>query len=84
MKYLLSGLAVSVALAITSPTWAQTQMTPPAQSNTVTASRHYYRHHRVVPSYADRLNAEELATLQGGATVNRMPSGGKQLTSPNR
>ena len=83
MKYLLSGLTVSAALAIALPAWAQTQMTPSAQSNAMAGSTHYH-HHRVVPSYADRLNAEELATLQSGASVNRMPSGGKQLTSPNR
>lgn len=83
MKSLMSGLTVSVGLAIAMPAWAQTLMTPPAQSNAATGSRHYY-HHRAVRSYADRLNAEELATLQSGASVNRMPSGGKQLTSPNR
>lgn len=89
MKYLMSGLVVSVALATAVPAWAQTQMTPATQSTAVTGSGHHTTiHHRGVRSQnymADRLNAEELATLQsGGPSVQRMPSGGKQLTSPNR
>jgi hypothetical protein len=87
MKYLMNGLTMSVAVAIVMPAWAQTQMTPSAQSSAVTQSGHRAtKHHRAVPSqnnWADRLNAEELATLQsGGPSVQRMPSGGKQLTSP--
>ena len=88
MKCLISGLALAVALAVAGPVWAQTQMTPPAQSGAVTGSRHHRTvHHRVVHprnSVADRLNAEELATLQNRSPVHRMPSGGLQLTSPGR
>jgi len=93
MKYLSAGLSMSAALAIAMPAWAQTQMTPPAQSNAVAQSghqvttHHHARHHVYRPqnSVADRLNAEELAVLQsGGPSVHRMPSGGKALTSPNR
>jgi hypothetical protein len=88
MKYLVSALIIPGALAIAVPVWAQTPMTPP-QSNAVTGSGHRATTHHHVGRYqnsmADRLNAEELATLQsGGASIHRMPSGGKQLTSPNR
>lgn len=89
MKYSMSGLTMSAVLAIAMPAWAQTQMTqPPAQSNAASpgahrATMHYHPHH-YPNSLADRLNAEELATLQGAEPVHRMPSGGKQLTSPNR
>jgi hypothetical protein len=85
MKYLIS---MSVALAIAMPAWAQTPTTPPAQ----TPSGHHHatpRHHvfrsRSQDNSADNLNAQELTVLQsGGSTVQRMPSGGKQLTDPNR
>ena len=88
MKYLMTGLAMSVALAIAMPAWAQTQMSPPAQSQAGMVNPHHpmMHHHgyRYQNSLADRLNAEELATLQGGTPVHRMPSGGKALTTPNR
>jgi len=93
MKHMIAGLGMSVAVAIAIPAWAQTQMTPPVQSNAATPSghpattHHHARHHMYSSqnSMADRLNAEELATLQsGGPSVHRMPSGGKALTSPNR
>jgi hypothetical protein len=84
MKYLMSALIISGALAIAVPVWAQTP--------TVSGHHHPKHRHNMYGMYgspsrysaADRLNAEELATLQSGASVNRMPSGGKQLTSPNR
>jgi len=89
MKYLMNGLIISVALAIAVPASAQAPVTPP-QSKAVTESGHRAttRHH-VVRSQsqnhaADQLNAQELATLQGGSSIQRMPSGGKGLTSPNR
>ena len=82
MKYLMS---VSVALAIAMPAWAQTT-TPPAQTPTghhVTTRHHVFRSGS--DNSADNLNAQELTTLQGGGpVVHRMPSGGKQLTDPNR
>jgi hypothetical protein len=88
MKYLMS---MSVALAIAMPAWAQTT-TPPAQTPAVTPSGHHHpttRHHVFRPrsqdNSADNLNAQELTVLQSaGSTVQRMPTGGKQLTDPNR
>jgi hypothetical protein len=82
MKYLIS---VSVALAIAMPAWAQTTP-PPAQTpmgHHVTTRHHVFRSRS--DNSADNLNAQELTTLQGGGPfVQRMPSGGKQLTDPNR
>jgi hypothetical protein len=92
MKYLISGLSVSVALAIALPAWAQAP-TPPPQTRAVTGSGHRAttttRHH-VVRSQsqddsAEQLNAQELSILQsGGPSEQRMPSGGRALTSPTR
>jgi hypothetical protein len=91
MKYLMKALIISGTFAI-APAWAQTPMTPP-QTKAVTESGHRAttRHHIAPPrfqnSVANQLNAEELATLQTGPThaagspIQRMPSGGKQLTS---
>lgn len=80
MRYLMS---MSAVLAIAMPAWAQTP----------TATTHHrptHRHNmygmygsRFQYSAADRLNAEELNVLQGGGpSVQRMPSGGRQLTDP--
>jgi len=86
MKYLVSTLITSAALAIAAPAWAQTPMTPP-QTKAVTESGHRAttRHHvgpaRWQNSLANRLNAEELDALRAGSPIYRMPSGGKQLTS---
>jgi hypothetical protein len=92
MKYLMSGLTLSVVLAIAMPAWAQAPTTPP-QTRAVTGSGHRAttRHH-VGPSQsqdnsANQLNAQELTTLQSGSSsipVQQMPSGGRGLTSPNR
>ena len=85
MKYLISALMISVALAIAVPAWAQT---PTYYGHHHPTHRHnmygMYGHRLHHYSTADRLNAEELNVLQGGPTVHRMPSGGKQLTSPGR
>lgn len=87
MKHLLSGIIVSVAIAVAVPTWAQAPMTPP-QTKAVTESGHRAttRHHHGTPSrsqnnLADQLNAQELDALRAGSPIYRMPSGGKQLTS---
>jgi hypothetical protein len=82
MKYLRSRLVMSAALAIAASTWAQAQTPPPTHRG-----HHTTTHHHVVRprpySWADRLNAEELADLQRrGPPTQRMPSGGKQLTDP--
>jgi hypothetical protein len=81
MKYLATGLVVSVTVAIAVPASAQTPMMPPQHSG----HHGMTRHHRG-PSYsqnhmANRLNAEELDSLRAGSPIYRMPSGGKQLTS---
>ena len=80
MNYLISGLIVSVAIAVALPAWAQAPM-PYHHHHGYSQYRHHgysqYQNHM-----ANRLNAEELATLQGASPVHRMPYGGKQLTSP--
>lgn len=82
MNYLISGLIVSVAIAVALPAWAQAPM-PYHHHHGYSQYRHHgysqYQNHM-----ANRLNAEELATLQGASPVHRMPYGGKQLTSPGR
>jgi hypothetical protein len=75
MNYLISALIVSVAIEIALPAWAQAPMT---QSR----GHHHHGYSQYQNHMANRLNAEELATLQGAAPVHRMPYGGKQLTSP--
>jgi hypothetical protein len=86
MKYLMSALIISEALAIAVPAWAQTPMTPPQTKAVTESGRRATTHHHVGPSrsqnnLADQLNADELATLRAGSPIYRMPSGGKQLTS---
>jgi hypothetical protein len=78
MKYFIMSVALVMAMAV--PTWSQAQTPPPAHSGHHATTRHHvFRHY----SMADRLNAEELAVLERrGASVHRMPSGGKQLTDP--
>ena len=78
MKYLI----MSAALVMAVPTWARAQTPPPAHSwHHAGPHHHVYRPHPY--SWADRLNAEELADLQRrGPSTQRMPSGGKQLTDP--
>ena len=79
MKYL---MCLSVALAIAMPAWAQT---PTHHHHPTYRHNMYgmYGGHRSHYSAADRLNAEELNVLQrGGPSIQRMPSGGKQLTNP--
>lgn len=88
MKYLINGLAMAVTLTIAVPAWAQAPMTP-AQNQAETGPKasggtRIPHHHVIRPgdNSADRLNSEEMTTLQGGAPIHRMPGGGKALTSP--
>lgn len=82
MNYLISGLIVSVAIAVALPAWAQAPM--PYHHHHGYSRYHHHGYSQYQNHMANRLNAEELATLQGASPVHRMPYGGKQLTSPGR
>lgn len=82
MNYLISGLIVSVAIAVALPAWAQAPM--PYHHHHGYSQYHHHGYSQYQNHMANRLNAEELATLQGASPVHRMPYGGKQLTSPGR
>ena len=80
VNFLLSGVAVIVALAVSAPVLAQTSSSPPAPGSATPpmhhqghhVTHHAVAHHKMAPltgNTANQLNQQELARIQSGSSM---------------